>query len=75
MICKLTVDSFDVKYESVCPRGVLLTEEQTIMIQATYKGIEIEMEMHPPAREHWKCAYTLIVICNKLLVNSTPRRT
>jgi hypothetical protein len=30
------------------------------MIQATYKGIEIEMEMHQQAREYWKCDYTLI---------------
>lgn len=30
------------------------------MIQAVYKGIEIEMEMHQYAHEHWKCDYTLI---------------
>ena len=39
---------------------LLLIEEQTIMIQAIYKGIEIEMEMHQQAHEHWKCDYTLI---------------
>ena len=30
------------------------------MIQAIYKGIEIEIEMHQQAHEHWKCDYTLI---------------
>jgi hypothetical protein len=40
--------------------GILLLEEQTIMIQAIYKGIEIEMEMHQQAHEYWKCDYTLI---------------
>jgi hypothetical protein len=30
------------------------------MIQAIYKGIEIEMEMHQQAHESWKCDYTLI---------------
>jgi hypothetical protein len=40
--------------------GILLIEEQTIMIQAIYKGIEIEMEMHQQAHEYWKCDYTLI---------------
>jgi len=30
------------------------------VIQAMYKGIEIEMEMHQQARGHWKCDYTLI---------------
>ena len=40
--------------------GVLLVEAHTIMIQAIYKGIEIEMEMHQQAHEHWKCDYTLI---------------
>ena len=30
------------------------------MIQAVYKGIEIEMEMHQQAHEEWKCDYTLI---------------
>ena len=30
------------------------------MIQAIYKGIEIEMEMHQQAHERWKCDYTLI---------------
>ncbi len=30
------------------------------MIQAVYKGIEIEMEMHQQANEYWKCDYTLI---------------
>jgi hypothetical protein len=30
------------------------------MIQAIYKGIEIEMELHQQAHEHWKCDYTLI---------------
>jgi hypothetical protein len=39
---------------------VLSIEEQTIMIQAIYKGIEIEMEMHQQAHDYWKCDYTLI---------------
>lgn len=30
------------------------------MIQATYKGIEIEMEMRQQAHGYWKCDYTLI---------------
>lgn len=30
------------------------------MIQAIYKGIEIEMEMHQQAHEEWKCDYTVI---------------
>jgi hypothetical protein len=30
------------------------------MIQAVYKGIEIEMELHQQPQEHWKCDYTLI---------------
>ena len=30
------------------------------MIQAIYKGIEIEMEMHQQAHQNWKCDYTLI---------------
>ncbi len=30
------------------------------MIQAVYKGIEIEMELHQQAHDHWKCDYTLI---------------
>jgi hypothetical protein len=30
------------------------------VIQAIYKGIEIEMEMHQQAHEEWKCEYTLI---------------
>jgi hypothetical protein len=30
------------------------------MIQAIYKGIEIEMEMHQQAHDSWKCDYTLI---------------
>ena len=30
------------------------------MIQATYKGIEIEMEMHQQMHGGWKCDYTLI---------------
>ena len=29
-------------------------------MQATYKGIEIEMEMHQQARGYWRCDYTLI---------------
>jgi hypothetical protein len=37
-----------------------LIEEQTIMIQAIYKGLEIEMEMHQQAQEYWKCDYTLL---------------
>jgi hypothetical protein len=39
------------------PAGV---EETPSMIQAIYKGIEIEMEMHQQAHEYWKCDYTLI---------------
>jgi hypothetical protein len=31
-----------------------------LVIQATYKDIEIEMEMHQQSHEHWKCDYTLI---------------
>jgi hypothetical protein len=34
-------------------------KEPTVMIQATYKGIEIEMELHQFAHG-WKCDYTLI---------------
>jgi hypothetical protein len=30
------------------------------VIQAIYKGIEIEMEMHQQAHGNWKCDYTLI---------------
>jgi hypothetical protein len=30
------------------------------MIQAIYKGVEIEIELHQQAHEHWKCDYTLI---------------
>ena len=30
------------------------------MIQATHKGIEIEMEMHQQAHGCWKCDYTLV---------------
>jgi len=30
------------------------------MIQAVYKGIEIEMELHQQLHDKWKCAYTLI---------------
>ena len=30
------------------------------MIQAIYKGIEIEMELHQLAHGHWRCDYTLI---------------
>lgn len=30
------------------------------MIQAIYKGIEIEMEMHQQAHGQWRCDYTLI---------------
>ncbi len=30
------------------------------MIQAIYKGIEIEMDMHQQAHGYWKCDYTLI---------------
>jgi hypothetical protein len=30
------------------------------MIQAIYKGIEIEMEMQQQAHDYWKCDYTLI---------------
>jgi hypothetical protein len=30
------------------------------VIQAIYKGIEIEMEMHQQTQGGWKCDYTLI---------------
>jgi hypothetical protein len=30
------------------------------MIQAIYKGIEIEMELQQQAHGYWKCDYTLI---------------
>lgn len=30
------------------------------MIQAIYKGVEIEMEMHQQAQGQWRCDYTLI---------------
>ena len=30
------------------------------MIQAIYKGIEIEMELHQQTHGYWKCNYTLI---------------
>ena len=30
------------------------------MIQATHKGIEIEMELHQRAHGNWICDYTLI---------------
>jgi len=30
------------------------------LIQAIYKGIEIEMEMHQQAQGQWRCDYTLI---------------
>jgi hypothetical protein len=30
------------------------------VIQATHKGIEIEMEMHQQAHGYWKCDYTLV---------------
>ena len=30
------------------------------MIQAIYKGIEIEMEMHQYPHGYWKCDYSLI---------------
>ncbi len=30
------------------------------MIQAIYKGIEIEMELHQFTHGNWKCDYTLI---------------
>ena len=30
------------------------------MIQATYKGIEIEMELRQRTQGYWKCDYTLI---------------
>jgi len=30
------------------------------VIQAIYKGIEIEMEMHQQAHGNWKCDYSLI---------------
>ena len=30
------------------------------MIQATYKGIEIEMDLHQYTHGYWSCDYTLI---------------
>ena len=30
------------------------------MIQAIYKGIEIELELHQQTHDNWKCDYTLI---------------
>jgi len=30
------------------------------VIQAIYKGVEIEMEMHQQAHGQWRCDYTLI---------------
>lgn len=30
------------------------------MIQAIYKGVEIEMELQQQAHDYWKCDYTLI---------------
>jgi hypothetical protein len=30
------------------------------VIQATHKGVEIEMETHQEAHGEWKCDYTLI---------------
>ena len=30
------------------------------MIQAVYKGVEIEMEMHQLTHGYWKCDFTLI---------------
>jgi len=30
------------------------------VIQAIYKGIEIEMEMHQQLHEQWRCDFTLI---------------
>ena len=30
------------------------------MMQAIYKGIEIEMELHQLVQGYWKCDYTLI---------------
>jgi endonuclease I len=30
------------------------------VIQAIYKGIEIEMEMHRQSHAQWRCDYTLI---------------
>ena len=37
----------------------LFVEETPFMIQAIYKGIEIEMEMHQQPHDYWKCDYTL----------------
>jgi hypothetical protein len=34
--------------------------KEHLVIQAIYKGIEIEMEMHQQSHEQWKCDYTLI---------------
>ncbi|HUD22959.1 MAG TPA: hypothetical protein VMQ60_08970 [Acidobacteriaceae bacterium] len=30
------------------------------MIQAIYKGVEIEMELQQQAQQYWKCDYSLI---------------
>ena len=35
------------------------------MIQATHKGIEIEMEMHEQAHEQWKFDYSLINVSER----------
>jgi hypothetical protein len=42
------------------PSGILRGVYTWVMIQAIYKGIEIEMELHQQAHFYWKCDYTLI---------------
>src|ERR1022692_2616878 len=45
------------KFQRICACYVA---KEHLVIQAIYKGIEIEIEMHQQAHEHWKCDYTLI---------------
>ena len=42
-----------------CPKS-LRGSISWYMIQAVYKGVEIEMELHQQAHDYWKCDYTLI---------------
>ena len=42
------------------PGGVVPGVYKWAMIQAIYKGVEIEMELHQQAHFYWKCDYTLI---------------
>jgi len=40
--------------------SALRATKERVVIQAVYKGIEIEMEMVQQAHRNWKCDYTLI---------------